>query len=135
MRGYTVEMSFLMPVILLIIMSSIFGFFYFHDKNIFAGAAYETVAAGSIKAREKETMDAGELEALFQERVGDKCILLTGITGSVTVSDDEIELRGTGQGRGMTVSVLKRMSVTDPEKKIRDIRRIKELGNGTKNNN
>ena len=30
----TVEMSFLMPIILLLIMSSILASFYFHDKNI-----------------------------------------------------------------------------------------------------
>lgn len=38
----TVEMSFLMPIILLLLMNSILAAFYFHDKNILAGAAYET---------------------------------------------------------------------------------------------
>ena len=36
----TVEMSFLMPIILLLLMNSILAAFYFHDKNILAGAAY-----------------------------------------------------------------------------------------------
>lgn len=53
MRGYTVEMSFLMPIIMLLVMSSIYAFFYYHDKNIIAGAAYETAVVGSNKAREK----------------------------------------------------------------------------------
>ena len=52
MRGYTVEMSFLMPIIMLLVMSSIYAFFYYHDKNIIAGAAYETAVVGSNKARE-----------------------------------------------------------------------------------
>lgn len=51
MRGYTVEMSFLMPIIMLLVMSSIYAFFYYHDKNIIAGAAYETAVVGSNKAR------------------------------------------------------------------------------------
>ena len=64
MRGYTVEMSFLMPIIMLLIMSSIYAFFYYHDKNIIAGAAYETAVVGSNKAREKpdsQTIEAGQM--------------------------------------------------------------------------
>ena len=50
----TVELSFLMPIILLLIMSSILAAFYFHDKNVLAGAAYETAVVGSTKIREKD---------------------------------------------------------------------------------
>ena len=87
MRGYTVEMSFLMPIIMLLVMSSIYAFFYYHDKNIIAGAAYETAVVGSNKAREKPDSQTGsgdrsgtdvaELETLFQSRVNGKCILLS----------------------------------------------------------
>ena len=74
----TVEMSFLMPIILLLIMSSILASFYFHDKNILAGAAYETAVAGSTKMREKDKVTEGELKSLFRERAGKKCILFAG---------------------------------------------------------
>lgn len=77
MRGYTVEMSFLTPIIMLLVMSSIYAFFYYHDKNIIAGAAYETAVVGSNKAREKPGSQTGtgdksgtgaaELETLFQK--------------------------------------------------------------------
>ena len=50
----TVEMSLLMPLILLLLMSSILAVFYFHDKNILAGAAYETAAVAGTRAREEE---------------------------------------------------------------------------------
>lgn len=132
MRGYTVEMSFLMPVVLLLIMGSIFGMFYYHDKNIISGAAYETAAVGGTKAREKsraakedfQTLE-GELGALFKERVRGKCILFGRITVTVSVREDRIRVQGKASKRGMTVSVEKSMRITDPEKKIRDIRRLK----------
>lgn len=133
-RGYTIEMSYLMPVILLLIMSSIFGMFYFHDKAVLSGAAYETVSVGSTKAREGAGVDTGELETLFYERAGNKCILFDRIEVSVSVGNDEIRIQGTGTKRGMTVSVLKSMPVTKPEKRIRDIRRLTGAVNGTKNN-
>ena len=61
MRGYTVEMSFLTPIIMLLVMSSIYAFFYYHDKNIIAGAAYETAVVGAIR-REKNRVRRPELE-------------------------------------------------------------------------
>ena len=134
MRGYTVEMSFLMPMILLLIMSSILGVFYYHDKNIIAGAAYETAVVGSTKAREGTGVEREELEALFYERTGNKCILFDRIQVSVSVSNEKIEILGTGTSGGMSVSVLKCMPVTEPEKRIRDIRRLKGAGNGKENN-
>lgn len=133
-RGYTVEMSYLMPVVLLVIMSSIFGIFYFYDKNIISGAAYETAVVGSTKAREGTGVEREELEALFYERTGNKCILFDRIQVSVSVSNEKIEILGTGTSGGMRVSVLKCMPVTEPEKRIRDIRRLKGAGNGKENN-
>lgn len=133
-RGYTIEMSYLMPVILLLIMSSIFGMFYFHDKAVLSGAAYEAAAVGGTKARKKAGVTAGEIEALFYERAGDKCILFDRIEVSVSVGDDEIRIQGTGTKRGMTVSVLKSMPVTEPEKRIRDKRRLTGAVNGTEDN-
>lgn len=146
MRGYTVEMSFLMPIILLMIMSSIYAFFYYHDKNIISGAAYETAVVGSNKAREKVNTQArmesngdergsgaadAELETLFQDRVNGKCILLSGIQGQVIVGEDEICVRAQGSWKKMKVCVEKRAAITEPEKKLRDIKKIKEFINGT----
>lgn len=115
--------------------------FYYHDKNIIAGAAYETAVVGSNKAREKPDSQTGsgdrsgtdvaELETLFQSRVNGKCILLSTIQGQVTVEGDEVCVRAQGTWRKMKVSVEKRAVITEPEKKLRDIKKIKEFVNGT----
>ena len=76
--SFTVEMSLLMPMILFLVMGCVLACFYYHDKNIIAGAAYETAVVGSTKAREKDGIQEAELKALFQERVGKKCILFPG---------------------------------------------------------
>ncbi len=125
MRGSTVEMSFLMPVIFLLIMSSIFGMFYYHDKNVICGAAYETVAVGSTKARNQGGTGEGEIRALFEERVRGKCILFDRMEVTVSMEENEIEVAVTASKRRMRLSVLKRMRITDPETKIRNIRRLK----------
>ncbi len=131
MRGYTVEMSFLMPIILLLIMSSIYAVFYFHDKNIIAGAAYETVVVGSTKAREKEGVSEEELNLLFRERVDGKCILLTDVSGHVNVTKDDISVTASASFARMSVSLKKRASITEPERNLRDRKKLKELIDGT----
>lgn len=144
MRGYTVEMAFLMPVILLLIMSSIYAFFYYHDKNIISGAAYETAVVGSNKAREQESnlsgsgrtgADASELEMFFENRVAGKCILLSDVRGVVQISEDEICVQAQASWKKMKLSVEKRAAITKPEKKLRDIKKIKEFVSGAKDYN
>ena len=109
--SFTVEMSLLMPMILFLVMGCVLACFYYHDKNIIAGAAYETAVVGSTKAREKDGIQEAELKALFQERVGKKYILFPGAVA---------------KRRKMSLAVESRAAVTEPERYIRDIRRIKK---------
>lgn len=131
----TVEMSFLLPIILLLIMSSILATFYFHDKNILSGAAYETAVVGSTKMREREQISPGELEVLFRERVGRKCILFAGSSVKVQIGKQEICVEATAHKGRFGISVIKKAAVTQPEDDIRDKRRIKEITNGTEDHN
>ncbi|MGN1165771.1 MAG: TadE family protein [Lachnospiraceae bacterium] len=130
----TVEMSFLMPIILLMIMGSILAAFYFHDKNVIAGAAYETVVVGSTKMREKDQITENEMVKLFQERVKKKSILLSDINAIATISENEIQINVIARNGKFRLSVMKKAAVTEPENHIRNIRRLKEITDGAKNN-
>ena len=118
--------GFLMPMILFLIMGCIRISFYYHDKNIIAGAAYETAVVGSTKAREKDGIQEAELKALFQGRVGKKCILFPGAVAVCSVSKEEIRVSAVAKRRKMSLAVESRAAVTEPERYIRDIRRIKK---------
>ena len=74
--SFTVEMAFLIPMILFLIMGCIRISFYYHDKNIIAGAAYETAVAGSTKVREKDGISESELNALFKKKGGKEVYLI-----------------------------------------------------------
>ena len=120
--SFTVEMAFLIPMILFLIMGCIRISFYYHDKNIIAGAAYETAVTGSTKVREKDGIRESELN----ERVGRKCILFSRIRVQSSVGKDEIKVQAAARRKKMAISVESRAAVTEPEKYIRDIRRIKK---------
>ena len=98
--SFTVEMSLLMPMILFLVMGCVLACFYYHDKNIIAGAAYETAVVGSTKAREKDGIQEAELKALFQERVGKKCILFPGAVAVCSVSNEKTEDVTCGRKQG-----------------------------------
>ena len=98
--SFTVEMSAVAPLCLLLVAACILVFFYFHDKNILSGAAYETATTGSIKAREKDGVEPGELEALFAQRTGGKCILFAGAGAEVSVTEEEVAVNVTASAAG-----------------------------------
>ncbi|RGU90455.1 pilus assembly protein [Clostridium sp. AF15-17LB] len=120
----TVEMSFIMPVILLLVMQCITAAFYFHDKNIISGAAYETAVVGSTKARKEGGTEEGELRELFQERIGGKCILFPGADACISISETAVVVTASASVKRMGLSVIRKARITEPEKYIRDMRRI-----------
>lgn len=130
--SFTIEMSIIMPVVLFIFMGIILSVFYYHDKNILNGAAYETVVVGSSKMREKEKITEAELESFCRDRIKRKCIFLTSAQINVRIQEEEILLELTAVKRGFGVSVVKRAALTEPENRIRDIRRL-DSKNGEKN--
>lgn len=129
----TVEMSLLMPIILFLILSCILTVFYFHDKNILMAAAYETTVVGSTKMREPEGVSEGELVSLFTDRTEGKCILFARSNVNVTVTEEQILVEASAEKGRFKVSVRKKSSVTEPEKYIRNNRKIKEVIDGAAN--
>lgn len=84
--------------------------------------------------RERDGIDEGELEALYAERTEGKCILFAGSSAQVSVGEKEIVVEATAQKGRFMLSVLKKAAVTDPEKYIRDRRRMKEVIDGATDN-
>ncbi len=121
----TIEMAYIMPLIFMVFFFSIMGIFYYHDKNIIAGCAYETAVIGSTKAREKEGVTEQLLKTVFEERSRGKCILFSGIQTDITIGDKEIIMKATARRKGMGVSVIQRASITEPETYIRNLKRMK----------
>lgn len=120
----TVEMAYIMPVVFMTIIAVIYIMFYFHDKNILTGAGYETVVVGSQKMKWDEENVEELLTNLFYERVGRKMILFTYADVEITCEEDEIILRAKAEKRRMRIETEQKMKVTEPEKFIRNIRRI-----------
>lgn len=125
--SFTVEASFIVPMILLLIMACMFAVFYYHDKNILLGAAYEASVVGSTMSREVNGVDADEVQSLAYERVQGKNIFLNHTRIDVETSEEELQVRVTVFARKMGMSGEEKASITNPEKYIRDLRKIEGL--------
>ncbi len=120
----TVEMTYIVPVILFVFFLSVMGIFYYHDKDVLASCAYEAAVVGSTKAREREGITPGQVQAVFEERIRGKCILFREIQGSAQVDEDKITVQVHASKGRMRLHIKETASVTQPEEKIRKYRRI-----------
>lgn len=121
----TVEMAYIVPVILMVFFLSIMGIFYYHDKAVIASCAYEAAVVGSTKAREKDGVAADVVTAVFDERVHGKCILFGNIQGSAQVGEEKIVVNVSASRGKLRLSITESASVTEPEEKIRKYRRLR----------
>lgn len=126
MRGsITIEASVIVPMIFMVFALIITALFYYHDKNVVASAAHETVVLGCGK----EETSSEELESYFRQRIRKKLILFSSITPEVTVEKEEIQIICRGRKNGMSMQVQMQMKKTEPEqfvRKLKGIERIKE---------
>lgn len=122
--SFTVEASFIIPILLMMFVVLIYTLFYYHDKNIAAGAAYETAAVGV----ERNELKAEELEKYFQQRVRRKFILFLIVKADVKIEDEQIKIQYTAQKKWMRFSGEITARRTEPEKFIRNIRKLEKAG-------
>ena len=135
LRGsFTVEMSFIMPIILMLLMSSMLAVFYYHDKNVLNGAAYEVAVVGAGKVTFDEETDSDEIIALCRERLRGKCILFAGVQVDAQIGKDEVIVTAKATRKKFQLNIEQSAPVTRPEKQIRMIQNAKGVFDGTQNN-
>ena len=86
----TVEMAYVMPLIFLVFLIIVRTTFYYHDKSILDGMAYEAVTTAVQTARNPKAKEA-DVETFCRERIRWKLIYFSMPEVSVNVTDDEAE--------------------------------------------
>lgn len=122
----TIEMAYIMPTVVLVLLLAIYTIFYYHDKNILIGAAGETAVLGAQIERQRVENKA-DLHNFYRERVKGKLILLHLTEVEVTEGKKWIEVTAWAGKSRMRVSVRQKAIVPEPEKKIRKKRQLESL--------
>lgn len=113
--NFTIEASVLVPLILAVIVMSVTVLFYYHDRTLLAGAAYETAVCGAGRTKQTEK----DLEKKYKKLIERKLLWFSDVTVSVTKKDDEVLVLSNASHKGFRTTVQFRAPVTHPEQWLR----------------
>lgn len=119
----TVELSYILPMVLFVLMMIMYTVFYFHDKNILIGAAAETAVLGAQSERKPDEYGQADLNGFYRQRIEGKLILLGVVSVDVEVTDKWVVVSAKAAHGRMSVAVRQQAPILKPEEKIR----IKEV--------
>lgn len=125
----TVEASYIVPIIFLVFIVSVEIAFYFHDKNIIAGAAEETALYYRQRMRRNESEEEAAIQ-YFQRRIQRKLIFFANADVEVTKENEYISIEANAKRKGCRVRVKRRAVITEPECFIRKQIHMKEIIKG-----
>ena len=126
-RGsFTIEAAVIVPMILFIFGVLMHILFYWHDKNILMSTAHETAALGSSRNEMSEI----ELEYYFFDRMEGKLLLFDRVECTSHMEDDKVTVAWNGSKGSMVTEGEYSIAKTEPENYIREIRKLKKLGEG-----
>ena len=124
--SFTIEAAIIVPLILFIFGVLLHILFYWHDKNILMSTAHETAAIGSSRSEMAEL----ELEYYFFSRMEGKLLLFDRVECISHIEEDEVTVAWDGGKGSMVAKGEYSMEKTTPENYIREIRKLKKLGEG-----
>ena len=122
----TVEMSYVLPLIIFVIFILIYTVFYYHDKAVLAGAVAETVEQG-IEDIRNDNDEALDLEAYMKKRTGSKLIWLNVSSINISVSEEKVKVKADAQKKFFHTSVCLEGTVPYPEKKLREKKKVEDM--------
>ncbi len=124
----TIEASYIVPIFLSIFVLLVTWLFYFHDKNVVAATAHETVAAYC----NCEEINKTDVAQYFRKRVRKKLILFSKVRTTVKVDEEQLTLECNARKKQLRMKSKMVMSRTNPEKSLRDKKRITNMIDGGK---
>ena len=118
-----IEMSYIMPLFFSLFVIIIHTVFYYHDKNILMGTAYEAAVVHSQKKRSPEACTIAEAEQSFEIAARKRMLLFSAVNLTIEETDQKITVQGIAWKGKMKISVSQSAAVTEPEKFIRNMRK------------
>ena len=130
-KGSTiVEMTYLMPLVLMVWVMVIFMLFFYHDKSVVVGAAYEASVVGSELWMQKDDYRSAKIENYFKERIDGKLLFFENIDVKVFVYDTKVLLRAAASKYIMSFEIEAQATITEPENVIRQMNIMDEIIEG-----
>jgi len=139
--SFTVELTFLMIIILPVLFGIIYMGFYLHNNALMNNAAYEIAIYANLQEEEKRTQT---MEAKKQEVLNGKLIAAKDISGQIEINDKLVVVTFTGfmETPGMILKILgyetlplqgsAKLPIQNPGKTVVMINSLKKVVEGVK---
>lgn len=125
LRGsMTIEAAVIVPVILMVFALTVTILFYYHDKNVVAAIAHETVVWGCSQ----EEVTEEEVEQYFRGRLQKKLLWFSNILIDVQLEKEGIQMVCTSRRKGLSMRVEMSSVRTEPEQYVRNLKRLEKIG-------
>lgn len=115
----TIELSMMMPIVLLVITAVINGAFYYHDKNVIYGKVYEVGAVAQQQERLVSGIDSEILEEYYQNSIGDKLLIFSDVTCHVEETTTGVRIMVAAEKGIMALKIEKEYKSYYPEQNVR----------------
>ena len=125
----TVEMSYILPMILFLTVFIIHIVMFYHDRTLINAAACETVEYEIEKVRNESNKNIVSGEEFFNENVGNRLLWLKVNSVGVSVGKDVVSVKVKATNGIFTSGVSVEGKVPYPEKYIRSKRKLKDIEN------
>lgn len=123
----TIEMTYIMPVILLVFAVTIYCTFYLYDKNILCAIAYEGVVIGKNQYATATGIEEEELEKFPLENGENRLLFFVLDDVKIEVEEDAIGIDLHVEKGIMGITVSQSMPLVEQEAYVRKMRLLKEL--------
>lgn len=124
--SFTIEAAVIVPIILLIFSMLINIAFFYHDKNIVIGLAHETLAIGS----RRDTWNEKGLEDHFASGIKGKLLLFSSVQQEVQMDEEKVQITCKAKKGILALQTEYKMSKTQPEEYVREVRKILKMQEG-----
>lgn len=115
----TIEMAFVMPVILLAFTAVVYIGFFFHDKNVLQALVYEGLVIGSSSYRMEAEVDTEVVETFIREKAELRMIYFSLSELEVEVEAEEILVKAIGINGKLELNIERKLALTEPETMVR----------------
>ena len=127
----TIEMAYIGPMALVVILIIIHIVFFFYDKNIVTGATAETAVIGALLERREDLKEEASLTEIFDERVNGKLVMYGEYQVNTNITEDQVTIEVSASKGPLSFNVTGRAEIMLTEKVIRRHNNIEEfLENG-----
>lgn len=129
----TIELAYMMPVVLLVFTYIIYLSFYFHDKSILYSVLVDSTMIQKQQLRAQQPIEKTDLEQNIQKQLSKKLLFFKLKNLDIVITSKQITIKAVIEKNKLKILEKSQMRLEKPEDNIRTVNRIEGVKNKINN--